>query len=155
MKNKNLLTTLAIAFVCLGTGFFAGTKYQPTKKTAFVNQFNQRGGRDQQGAGTSRSGAQTIGTGRAQGMRPVVGEITSSDGKTLTVKMPDGSSKIVMISSTTQINKAQVALVADLKTGEKVSVFGNTNPDGSVTAQNIQLNPLMSNQATPSATPKK
>lgn len=154
MKNKNLLTTLAVAVLCLGTGFFAGTKYQPTKKTAFVNQFNQRGGRDQQGAGSVRSGAQMPG-GRAQGMRPVMGEITSSDGKSLTVKMIDGSSKIVILSSSTQINKAQVAKVEDLKTGEKVSVFGNTNPDGSVTAQNIQLNPLMPNQATPSASPKK
>lgn len=155
MKNKNLLTMLIVSVLCLGIGFFAGTKYQPAKKTAFVNQFNQRGGRDQQGAGTARPGAQMAGSGRAQVMRPVMGEITSSDGKSLTVKMIDGSSKIVMISSSTQINKALVAKVEDLKTGEKVSVFGNTNPDGSVTAQNIQLNPPMPNQATPSATPKK
>ena len=86
--------------------------------------------------------------------RPVAGEITSSDGKSHTVKMNDGGSKIIFLSSTTQINKAQTAVTDDLKVGEQVSIFGQTNADGSVTAQNIQLNPQV-RTATPSASVRK
>ena len=87
-------------------------------------------------------------------MRPVSGEILSVDANSLTVKLPDGSSKIVTFSDTTQINKADKATAADLKTGVTVAVFGTTNSDGSVTAQNIQLNPQIrmmapNGQATP------
>jgi len=55
--------------------------------------------------------------------------------------LQDGSSRIVIVSETTQINKAEQATKTDLKIGEKVAVFGQENSDGSVTAQNIQLNP--------------
>jgi uncharacterized protein (DUF3084 family) len=157
MKNQNIPLLTIVAALSLGLGFFAGTKYQTTQKAAFVNQFNQRGSRDQQLGSTTRTqGGQMMGSqNRAMGTRPVSGEITNSDSKSITVKMPDGSSKIVMLSSSTQINKAESAVVADLKVGEKVSVFGTSNTDGSVTAQNIQLNPLMLNTATISATPAK
>lgn len=43
---------------------------------------------------------------------------------------------------TLTINKATTATKSDLKTGEKVAVFGTPNSDGSVTAQSIQLNPM-------------
>lgn len=57
--------------------------------------------------------------------------------------MQDGSSKIVLFSDKTEINKAAEATKEDLKVGEKVAVFGTENSDGSVTAQNIQLNPQL------------
>lgn len=72
---------------------------------------------------------------------PTAGEIIGADEKSITVKLQDGSSKIVLLSEKTQINKAEKATKEDLKKGEKVAVFGTENPDGSVTAQNIQLNP--------------
>lgn len=66
-----------------------------------------------------------------------------------------GSSKIVVLSDKTLINKAEQATKSDLKTGEKVAVFGSSNSNGSVTAQSIQLNPMFrlgrqDMQATPS-----
>ncbi|MBI5619800.1 hypothetical protein HY950_02465 [Candidatus Gottesmanbacteria bacterium] len=45
------------------------------------------------------------------------------------------------------LNKAAPATSDDLKVGERVVTFGADNPDGSVTATNIQLNP---SQLTPS-----
>ena len=48
------------------------------------------------------------GQGSRMGFRPVNGEIISADEKTVTVKLQDGSSKIVLFSDKTTINKADV-----------------------------------------------
>ncbi|MGB9707094.1 MAG: DUF5666 domain-containing protein [Microgenomates group bacterium] len=125
MKN-NLIITVIIAAVG-GACFFAGIKYQQSRQPAFIRQFGgQMGGKQ----GVNRLG-----------FRPVNGEIISADEKSITVKLQDGSSKIVIVSENTQINKAAQATKDDLKVGEKVAVFGQENSDGSITAQNIQLNP--------------
>jgi hypothetical protein len=135
--KKNLMTTIIVAVLVGGGGFFVGMKYQQSKTPVFNRQFaGQANGR--QGTGASRLG-----------FRPVNGEIISADEKSITVKLQDGSSKIVIVSETTQINKADQAAKEDLKVGEKVAVFGQENSDGSVTAQNIQLNPILREISTP------
>jgi len=127
---KNIYIVVAIIVVIVGAGaFFAGMKYQQSKQPAFLREF---GGRQGQGTGTG---------GNRVGFRPVNGEIISSDDKSITVKLQDDSSKIVLLSDNTEINKAAEATKEDLKVGEKVAVFGQENSDGTVTAQNIQLNP--------------
>ena len=119
--KKNLMTTIVAAVLVGGVCFFAGTKYQQSKQRNVARQFlGQMGGR--QGTGTNRLG-----------FRPVNGEIISADEKSITVKLQDGSSRIVIVSETTQINKAEQATKTDLKIGEKVAVFGQENSDGSVT----------------------
>ncbi len=128
--NKTILIAV-IAVIVVGAGaFFAGMKYQETKRTTtFRQQLNGRtGGGQFQGNGN-----------RTAGLRPVSGDIISADDKSITVKLADGSSKIVIFSATTEINKANKVGKEELKTGEKVAVFGTQNSDGSVTAQNIQL----------------
>lgn len=138
MKSKNLIIVILILVLVAGGSFFAGTKYQQRRR---VNSFRQDGGQffGQMG----RGGGQFQGNRVA--FRPVNGEIISSDDKSITVKLVDGSSKIILISDKTQINKADTAILADLKTGEKVAIFGQENSDGSITAQNIQLNPEFQN----------
>jgi len=127
---KSIYFVIAILVVLVGGGaFFAGMKYQQSKQPAFLRQ---TGGVQGQRTGTGEN---------RMGFRPVNGEIISSDEKSITVKLQDGSSKIVLFSDSTEINKAAEATKEDLKTGEKVAVFGTENSDGSVTAQNIQLNP--------------
>lgn len=128
MKNSIVVTVL-IAIVIGVVGFFAGIKYQESKQPAFSRQF----GNGQQG---TRSGINRAGS------RQVIGEIMSQDEKSITVKLSDGSSKIVLLSETTTVNTATKVSITDLKVGEKVAVFGPQNTDGSVTAQNIQLNPV-------------
>jgi len=134
MKN-NTLVVILLLIVVAGAAFFVGIKYQQTKENNFAGQFANRSGRMMGGQ---------LGTNR-QGFRPVNGEIINADDKSITVKLTDGSSKIVLFTDKTIINKASQAGIGDLKTGEKVAVFGQQNADGSVTAQNIQLNPLVRN----------
>ncbi len=67
------------------------------------------------------------------------GEIIESDDKSITVKLPDGSSKIVIISDSTKINITQEGSQADLGVGEQVMVIGTESTDGTVTAQSISV----------------
>lgn len=124
-----MLIGMIIALIVGGAvGFFGGMKYQQGKQPAFSRQFGQ-GGRFGQG------------TGGRTGFRPTAGKIIVSDDKSITVQLQDGSSKIVFLTGTTQINKAENAAKSDLKTGEQVAVFGTDNSDGTVTAQVVQINP--------------
>ena len=132
MKNNTILVILIVLAVGVGS-FFAGMKFQESKRSNIRGQF---GG----GAG-GRFGGQFQGAGNRAGFRPVTGEIINADDKSITVRLQDGSSKIILLSDKTEINKADKATKTDLKAGEQVVVFGSENSDGSVTAQNIQLNP--------------
>lgn len=133
--NKTYIVAIVIALVVGVGGFFAGMKYQQSKLTA-ARFGNVQGARN----GANRNG-----------FRPVDGDIISTGDNSITVKLADGSSKIIILSGTTQINKAETAAKSDLTVGQKVAVFGTTNSDGSVTAQNIQLNPII--RTAPSPTP--
>lgn len=137
MKNKVVLITILVAVLSGGIGFFAGTKFQQSRRRTLGTQFGNG-----QMAGTGNQVGRT-------GFRPVAGEIISSDDKSITVKLQDGSSKIVVLADTTEINKAEKVAKEELKVGEKVSVFGTENSDGSVTAQTIQLNPIIREIPTP------
>jgi hypothetical protein len=71
-----------------------------------------------------------------------VGEIVSMDANSVTIKLQDGSSKIINLSSSTTYSKTDTASKTDLKTGDRIAAFGTPNSDGSITAQNIQVNPM-------------
>jgi len=128
--NKNIIIAILLIIIAGGIGFYGGMKYQQMQRpnSAF-------------GSGQGRFGTRF--GGGYSGMRPVVGQIIGSDASSITVKMMDGSTKIVVLSSQTSINKSASGTKDDLKTGETVAVFGSQNQDGSVTAQNIQINPQM------------
>lgn len=127
--NKNVGTFLLIGIISLVVGFFAGIKYQQSKIPNFANV-----------RGNGQFGQRMVGeNGNSGGFRPVNGEIIAVDEKSITVKLQDGSSKIVLFSDNTSVNKASQATVTDLTTGEQVMVVGAQNSDGSVTAQSIQV----------------
>ncbi|HXS15391.1 MAG TPA: hypothetical protein VN711_04635, partial [Candidatus Saccharimonadales bacterium] len=72
-----------------------------------------------------------------------LGKVVSVDADSITVQLPDGSSKIINISSNTKIVKTAASSVSDVTTGTTVAVFGAVSSDGSVNAQNIQIDPQM------------
>ena len=154
-NNNNTVIMVVIGMVVLGIGFFGGMQYSNYQRSQLRSQFGAGAGGGF--GGRMMSGQQGIGGNRMigrGGARPVYGQIVSQDDKSITVKMNDGSSKIVILSVKTSINKASEATKDDLKTGDTVAVFGTENSDGSVTAQNVQLNPVMRGfQGTPGASP--
>lgn len=140
--NKNILILVISCLVFAGAGFYGGTIYQSSKNPA--NQFGNRG--------TRPSGQFNPQMGR-QGFRPVNGEVITADSKTISVKLADGSSKLVLLNDKTEINKAEKGTLEEIKVGIKVAIFGTDNADGSVTAQNVQLNPIAREMMSP--TPSK
>lgn len=126
---KNSLVILAVILVVAAGSFFAGIKYQETKGGS--QNVNQRGNQFRRGLGTN-----------GQALR---GEVIDVSDQSITIKLSDGSSKIVLLSDKTTISKTTEGSKADIKNGENVAIFGTTNSDASVTAQNIQLNPRLRN----------
>lgn len=116
MKQKEIITIILISVLVGVAAFFGGIKYQQSQRGRFQN----------------------APAGRMNGFRPISGDILSTDDKTLTLKLNDGSSKIIILSAKTEISKSSTASATDLKVGGKITVQGQTNTDGSVTAQSIQ-----------------
>jgi len=109
-------------------------KYQQSQRGSNNNGFVQ-------GAQRNRNGQGNIGGG-ANGGGATIGEIVSVDNNSIVVKLADGSSKIVNVADSTTFSKTDTASKTDVKAGDRIAVFGTAASDGSITAQNIQLNPM-------------
>jgi hypothetical protein len=133
MDNKILLVVVVVALVAGAGGFFGGMQYQKSQRQmpggfqAMREQF--RGGEGPQGA---------MQFGQGEG-RPVSGEIISSDENSITVKLPDGSSRIVFVGDETKISESTPSAKNRLTAGTPVFVTGSENSDGSLTATSIQI----------------
>lgn len=148
-SNKNLiLTAIIVAVVVGGASFYGGMLYQKTQVRSTFGQF-AREGRTGQNPTNMRNG-----TNRGFG-GAIVGDVVSIDNDSLTVKLQDGSSKIVNLAQSTTYSKTETGSKTDLKNGTKVAAIGATNSDGSITAQNIQINPAFRMMGRPSTTPAK
>ena len=164
--KKIIIITVIVAVVVGAGAFYGGTIYEKSSlnkqgllRTAgtFGNrQFGQNG---QGGANSQRPSGQN-GQGRWQGGGFLNGEIMSKDdptaeqarngaGKSVTIKDRDGSSKIVFYSESTIIEKTINGNASDLNNGQQVMVNGQTNTDGTITAQNIQIRPADASASQP------
>lgn len=132
--KKTLVSILAVAVVVGGGAFYGGMKYAENKAVSDRQQ------RIQQFSG-SGTGFRNGGSGNRTASGFASGEIISKDGKSVTIKLRDGGSKIVFYSDTTKFGKFVSGALSDLEVGKNVSVDGIANSDGSVTAQSIQLRP--------------
>lgn len=156
MKNNQILITALIAIIVGAAAFFGGMQYQ---KSQTRNQLSSRFSNGQNGGVGGQGGRRFGGPGGMMG-GVVRGEIISNDGQSVTVKLADGSSKIVLITGSTSITEATSTNQQALTSGKQVLVFGSTNSDGSVTAQNVQLNPQQMGRgagggsSSPSSSPK-
>lgn len=131
--NKKIAGIVGVIIIS-GVSFFGGMKY-----TASQNPVSTRG------VGFQR-GIRTGGTGGGF----VTGEIISKDDKSVTIKLRDprqpdgqGGSKIIFLSASTSIMKSILGSLGDITVGEQITATGNTNADGSITAQSIQMRPMI------------
>ena len=132
MKDKKIVGVVVTGLLVAGISFWGGMTYAGNNlKKANENRqgvFNQNGGMKGQGARVGNGGV-------------VSGEVLSVDSTSMTVKLRDGGSKIVLLSPASKVEKTVDGVAADVTVGKSVMVTGTTNPDGSVTASSVQLRP--------------
>lgn len=127
-----ILVAVVLIIVAAAGGFFGGMMFQKNQTPSF-------GGAAGRGNFAGRFGGQT--GQNAAAFRPVRGQVLSMTSDSMTVKMSDGSTKIVVLSASTAFMQSTKAALTDVKTGDTVNVVGTANSDGSVTAQDVQINP--------------
>ncbi|MGL5830857.1 MAG: hypothetical protein ACRCZE_01785 [Candidatus Altimarinota bacterium] len=133
---KKFLPIVITAVLVGGAAFYGGMSYSQSLQTnTFQGQGNIQGmNGGQMGRGMMPGGGRTSMAGNM-----VNGEIMSIDEQGITIKIPDGGSKIVLYGSDLAVNKQVELSKQDLVVGESVVINGTTNTDGSVTAKSIQI----------------
>lgn len=126
-----IVGAVVIAAVC----FYGGYAYAGTKTSA---RGMVRAGLYSSNATSTRS----MRGGNAFSGGATVGKILSKDSNSLTVELAAGGSRIVFLGATTPVMKTVAGTVADLQVGTNVMIGGMQNPDGSLTAQSIQIRPV-------------
>ncbi len=134
MKTNIIIIIAVIVVVAVGS-FFLGMLTSGGKGPR--GNFGQNG---------FNSADRQTATGLQNRAGAINGDIISKDDASVTVKMRDGGSKIVLYSISTEISKFASGTIDDLVVGKTIIVSGQTNQDGSVTAKTIQLRPQMIQQ---------
>jgi len=135
--NKNIVWIIAIVIVGIGA-FFAG-QHTGAGAASARGQFGSG-----QFAGRPGTGGQG---GFGRGGMGAAGQIISIDSGSMTVKMQNGNTQIVLLSETTPVMKTVTGSPSDLQVGTNVIVGGTSNSDGSITAQSVQIRPATTTRA--------
>ena len=141
--KKNLIIALIVLLIGAGS-FYGGIKYSESKGPS--NSI-ARGNFQNLSAEERQKMLENAGANAGAGFRQrgqtgagfLNGEVIAKDAQSLTVKMQDGSSKIIFYSNSTKISKSVDGLIGDVNIGARVMVNGQQNSDGSYTAQTIQI----------------
>lgn len=150
-ETKSLMTkervSAVIILILLACGIFYGGvvygKSHPSNKQfaagARTGAFAQGG----QFAGRQGTGSTTMGV-------VTTGQVLSFSGNNLTIKTANGSSRIILVGTSTPITRSVAGASSDVQTGSIVTVNGITNADGTLTARSVQLQPAQVMPAAPS-----
>lgn len=145
MNKKMIGIFLGTLILAGGGGFYGGMQYQKSQTSAQTS-----GVRGSFSEMTDENMRQRVPNGEIpQGFDPsnqgnfrggVSGKIIAKDEESITVKMEDGSSKIVFIDEDTKINLMSEGIEENLKEEVTVSAMGEENEDGSIEARSVQIN---------------
>jgi len=136
-----IIGALALLAIGAGAGFVEGKTYQSNQANQIRSQFlRARGltpnGSDAAGANTSGGTGAGFGGGFGGG---VAGQIKSVQGNTIELNTANNNVTTVDLTANTRIEKSSQGTAADLKTGEQLVVRGQSDANGTVTANQIQI----------------
>ncbi len=132
MNTKTIGVIVALILVG-GGAFYAGTVYQQGQTASTASTRGQYG--NGQGAAGGARGGMRAGSGFSSGT------VVTLDANDMSIKLPSGSTQIILLSTSTQVMKSAAGTLADLSQGAMVTVTGASNSDGSITAQSVQIRP--------------
>jgi len=93
------------------------------------------------GAGRGAQGGAGAGAGAAggdAGAKPAAsGTVKVIDGNSIYVSQPDGTTKKVVANDSTRYTRTQPSTLRDVQPGDRVSVEGSSQPDGTVSAARV------------------
>jgi len=136
--NKSIIG-IAVTVIVVGIGaFYGGMRYGGDSTAGQNISFGQR----QQRFGGQEGGFRDRLRTRQDGFQAVTGKIIEQNEGGITVEQSDGSTKIIFVNGATAITKSVNGTPLDLSKGEQALINGNENPDGSITANTIQVNPF-------------
>jgi hypothetical protein len=134
MTKKMKIAAVAVgAVVLVGAVFYGGMKYGQSSSNAKLGGFG--------GAFDQSSIERQVRSRMRTGGGFVNGEVLSKDDKSITIKLNDGGSRIIFLSSTTNVMKDTEGALSDVIVGSNLMITGNVNSDGSMNAQSIQIRP--------------
>ncbi len=138
--GKTILTVIIAVVVAGGGGFYGGMQYQKSQPAIGFpgGNLSSLSASDRQGlfaqGGVPRGGNFAVQNGFS------MGEVVSMEEGSLVIQLPgDAGTKIVFYSDSTEVSKQAAGSIADVAVGDSVTVMGERNDDGSVTADTIQL----------------
>lgn len=151
--NKTIISVLVAVVIAGGGGFYGGMKYQESQGgTGFPGSGNFQNLSESERADLSAQdggprgenfGGGAGGNNRAPGQGGLsFGEVLSVDDSSMVIQLPnDAGTKIVFYSDSTAVSKQASGSISDVVVGETVTIMGESNDDGSIVANTIQLVP--------------
>jgi hypothetical protein len=125
--NKKIVKKVIVAVVLVSVAFYGGMKYGESKIPQGKGLFAQGGMQGGRFRGSANGGGATG------------GEVLSKDATGLTLKLRNGGSQVILVGSSTQVQKSVAGGQDDVTVGSNVMVVGTQNTDGSFTANMIQI----------------
>lgn len=144
MSKKFIITIILTHLVVLAAGIYGGMKYAQNKNSSGVPQNFQNLSLEQRQQfmqERARTGNFTGRNGGEAGTGFLNGEVIAKDEESITIKMRDNGSKIVFFSGSTEVRKFVKESMDAVEVGERISVSGEQNPDGSFSAKTVQIEP--------------
>ena len=133
--NKKTIGFIVIALIIgIGIGYAGSSAFRPSATA-----------QNARGSFSGMNGGARGGIGGGGGL--LSGTVAKEDSGSITLNTRDGSSRVVLITPATTVQKSVNGSLTDVAVGSTIFVTGATNSDGSVSATSIQLRP-----ATPPAT---
>lgn len=138
MKNTPVVTAVIAGIVGI-VAFFGGSAIQKNKDS-LSGISSQDLPAKLAALGLNRSAGNPSRGGIRRGS-PISGQVLTLDVGSITVKLQDGSNKIVYTSASTTVTSSIPATVNDISVGKQIVGTGTTASDGSITAATIQIKP--------------
>ena len=145
MKTTLIITIIVAVIVAVGAGvggFFGGKAYESNHANSVRNNFLRARGIEANGANS------TNGQTRGAFGGGTFGQIKSLNGNTLVVTTAQNTDVTVTLSNTTRIEKTSAGTTADLQTGEQVTVAGQRDSNGNITAVQVTILPASTQSAS-------